>query len=688
MKKTICRFFLIMMALFVVAAAVACEPKEDVTDDEKTYVVSFDSNGGSAVSDQEVKSGKLATEPKDPTKDEYEFTGWYSDSKLTTLYDFSTPVKADLKLYAGWSEIEKNIILVQSVSLSSNLVTYNSNKGEKDNKRTEFFTLNKTYQVGDDNAWSAKPAVSFLSYNTKTKELKPITVTSWSYTLKVEVYNEDATAYVAANESLIDAIDLTNATVDFAESAIGSKFRVSVTPDGLTETQLASVSEYTVSFELEVIDGYNVYSAKDLALLENRPAESYPVEVAAWSEFKKANGIDETLSPKALIIHQNINITVDDIPELFVYAEKDLNKSDSDYERTLGSLKDIYFIYVHSMDSDGVKIVGNYFALSASTLPVVTRENGDITPEGEVISHATLFYFEDDKATGGEAVMEDLNLIGNAPKVEDNIKAGGIIMVKATASKFTARNNVAVCWFITYMPNRTNQPVRVDYCKCYDNFNSFLYNWGSPDFIVSNSEMIGAGGPVVIQDHVDSTAADGGLVPSTKFVNSNVASYVVGTEGWFTVVKATALVPQIKQLNAYFTPFGRSFLWDNSDKSLTYMNLVCVNKSGSAQSITAEKVSGLLSIDDVVFDYGKSANPYLAGLLEQTFTLGAPAFQSSDAVLNDGIAYGTTTGLFDITNNQIMDPTLKLFSGSHLGTYYNGMMFILGYGVAGQVYTA
>ena len=69
-------------------------------DDGKTYyTVTFDSDGGSTVSSQRVESGKTVTKPSNPTKTDYDFDGWFTGD---TLYDFDTPVKADITLKAKW----------------------------------------------------------------------------------------------------------------------------------------------------------------------------------------------------------------------------------------------------------------------------------------------------------------------------------------------------------------------------------------------------------------------------------------------------------------------------------------------------------------------------------------------------------------------------------------------------------
>jgi uncharacterized repeat protein (TIGR02543 family) len=67
------------------------------------YTVSFNSNGGSAVTGQTVYYGSLAAWPEDPVKEGYTFVNWYSDSGLTAEYDFSSPVTGNITLYAKYT---------------------------------------------------------------------------------------------------------------------------------------------------------------------------------------------------------------------------------------------------------------------------------------------------------------------------------------------------------------------------------------------------------------------------------------------------------------------------------------------------------------------------------------------------------------------------------------------------------
>ena len=72
---------------------------------DDSYMVTFESNGGSTVASQTINAGGLVTEPADPTKDGYKFANWYSDSALTDEWNFaSDTVNSNITLYAKWEE--------------------------------------------------------------------------------------------------------------------------------------------------------------------------------------------------------------------------------------------------------------------------------------------------------------------------------------------------------------------------------------------------------------------------------------------------------------------------------------------------------------------------------------------------------------------------------------------------------
>ena len=69
------------------------------------HTVTFNSNGGSDVPEQ-IRANAPATKPDDPTKEGFDFGGWYTDAAFTTEYKFteSEKVTQDMPLYAKWTK--------------------------------------------------------------------------------------------------------------------------------------------------------------------------------------------------------------------------------------------------------------------------------------------------------------------------------------------------------------------------------------------------------------------------------------------------------------------------------------------------------------------------------------------------------------------------------------------------------
>ena len=68
-----------------------------------TYNVKFETNGGTEITQKTVNDGEVVARPADPEKEGYNFGGWYADEGLKTTYNFDTPVKATVTIYAKWT---------------------------------------------------------------------------------------------------------------------------------------------------------------------------------------------------------------------------------------------------------------------------------------------------------------------------------------------------------------------------------------------------------------------------------------------------------------------------------------------------------------------------------------------------------------------------------------------------------
>ncbi len=87
------------------------------------FTVTFDSNGGSKVESITVKKGETITKPEDPTKENYNFVGWYLDDEP---FDFTSKITKNITLKAKWSSESE-----ETPGLVLNLDTLTLKPGEK-----------------------------------------------------------------------------------------------------------------------------------------------------------------------------------------------------------------------------------------------------------------------------------------------------------------------------------------------------------------------------------------------------------------------------------------------------------------------------------------------------------------------------------------------------------------------------
>ena len=155
------------------------------------YTVSFESNGGSKVSNQTVTRNSVMKEPTAPTKENFDFDGWYSDKELKTKYDFSAKVTKSFTLYAKWTEKDNSvnqIILTIGKKDAQVFGKAKSNdvapKIEKD--RTMLPARFVAENLGAKVEWDGeKQLVTITGKNLKTDESVTILITIGSATVKV-----------------------------------------------------------------------------------------------------------------------------------------------------------------------------------------------------------------------------------------------------------------------------------------------------------------------------------------------------------------------------------------------------------------------------------------------------------------------------------------------------------------------
>ena len=524
--------------------------------------------------------------------------------------------------------------------------SYLTNSGEKINELEEFAQMHKTYKVGDDNPVNLLPVLNVYKGTAKVDQ------SNWAFPFTINVTHKVGGA--AASSAEYEVVSDRTVDIQFKSAAIGNVYRVEVIPHGIDPDD---IEDATTVYEVEVIDGFNMTDEYDFLYLDDtHDGEEFEhhgdiIDAGSpnYESFKRANGLDETKHYSTLILHKDMTMKREHIPSRLFYTMEDANNGGwSDYEKTksVGSLKDRVFFYrtMHS-DQTGIehaKIEGNYFSIDWSGIPVVRRPDGETeTPSNKVNSHAAFW-----RVYSGGASIENLNIIGNAHAAASdaqNYAMGGLIGFKYTGNTtgFSANNIIGHAIYITFMSEGGVGSIAPEdmpeghftNMKCFDNYNSFIYNWGG-HMIIENSYFEGCGGPVVIQDHtgvstdpatfdtstmssnwdyIDMTFGQhivNGYKPVTEFNDCDIRNYVIGTEAWFNAFGATALVTTIKKLSdklgatdADPSDGALTFLFDENNAGTTYaaaaaankdcmMNLIVLNKSGSAEATTAFPVDG------------------------------------------------------------------------------------------------
>ena len=516
--------------------------------------------------------------------------------------------------FSSSSEASDDCVL-GNVDAKHEFVLYSQNKSVDPSKDDGFYDRTQSFKVGDDNTFNVKPELTVVDAATFLPVDK-----EWDYDFTITVTLDGK----AVGDEYYSVVDARSCDIKFTEAAIGKTFTISVTPGGIDASK---AERFTKSVTVEVVDGYNVYDAKELGYVDTREKDS-TVDApnmengerwkCGWYDFKKDNGLNPDLHPASLIFQTNIKVTVDDLPANYFYTKAEAQALND--TKAEGSLVDYIYLYMYTQSGD-ITVDGNYFSLDFSAIPLIVRESCKTTGVGEVIGHSAAFK----SIAGSDVTFQNINMSGNARNATsdaDRNLSGGLIFVKGAGSEtFQAKNIIATKFYITFFgeePFTENGNLTVfnlDQTKCYNNYNSFLYNWGSK-MDISNSLFKGCGGPITIQDHTSTNTyeEDNGMkvlgnAPTTNFVDCIFDNYVAGQEAWFQQFGATALVNNIKAMSDLLVAsgLGKSYVTNkeregklfaalSAAEQPSFFNFIALNKSGDTQGMTAQPVCGTVNI--------------------------------------------------------------------------------------------
>ena len=371
---------------------------------------------------------------------------------------------------------------ISEVNQNANIQTYKLNTGES----TDYKGAIERLQVGTDNAFVMKP--NLLVYSEETD--LPVDSSVWTYPYEYKIEELDGASFVDAKATYAE-FDASKASFNFNENAVGKTLKLSVMPGGLDAIDQAD-PRFTKTIEVNVAEGYNVYSAKELAYFDDpvncshRWATEYSLSVeqtqAAWTKFREENGLDKTYVADNIFLQSNIEITTKDIPSEFIYSEGQGGK--------VGYLRDSTDIYFK--ENRNTLFNGNYFDINTSKLPMA-----DVDPDWDNISHTTLFkVYEARTDVAGEQVFKNCSYFGNGARSENETPKGGLIFVKFCSVNDALQSNVSFSNFnmeaaLISLYVESHARVTVDSCDIEQGFSNFMYVYHKGIIDIKNEQNIG-----------------------------------------------------------------------------------------------------------------------------------------------------------------------------------------------------
>ena len=256
MKKSFVFAFLCVLAL---ALVVSCaEPEAEV----KSYTVTFDSNGGSAVAAIVVKEGEKVAKPENPTKDGYGFVSWLLDDRP---YDFNATVDSNITLTAKWISIWDGSAVDTSwySNEKTKFVLLNASQlagfAKLVNGGTSF--EGKTVELGIDVDLASKP---WTSIGTGERSGKGIAENSYAFS---GIF--DGCGHCIENLAIADSSSEDNCVGFFGIIKSGSVANVTF-KNAKVVSDKSSVSGIVVGYAVEdsVVDSITVEEGSSIAAIE------------------------------------------------------------------------------------------------------------------------------------------------------------------------------------------------------------------------------------------------------------------------------------------------------------------------------------------------------------------------------------------------------------------------------------
>ena len=639
-----------------------------------------------------------------------------TDTFLSITHNVNNQVEGTYTLTVNYQGVELKVtITVKDVtSVGSNTIfgtSLPSNLTARESYKNNFKDKTQGYVVGDDNPYIFRLTLLVLDENYELVD------TSAGYTSTSQVYliNGDGTKTLVGEEYV--GINEANNSFDFTDAAVGKTFEIVTAP--------AAAPTMTQSQTVTVVDAYNIYSAKELNIVNNTDwdingteGEGYLSKLNSTNEVLSANGITRPSNLRGIVFHGNIDIKMSDIPEQNFYTYKG---KDGTMKTELLDQNSLYCWSV-TPENPTFNVYGNYYNLYSYNLPCVIENgimnNTDVFSNSEVFMFRTADYVAVQESFTNDGYVSNvynLAMRDNDPNSNDQSASDrhmrGLIGFKPMMLNFNVYNTNVDAYYLSMVTDSDYTYVNLDKVKFYNAWQGHIFIWNSNSTAdwrgqmelppvanhqstkinITDSLVAKCGGPVILSQTEDAEYAASANSKADVVIDdkTEIYSYVTGQEAWFVAVGQTSMAGMIMAMNALVSGtaaaqgINASYTTTTKIQGVSTMNLIMlVMGEGLALGDGTVDYDGSCTIGgQTVLQMNDGMNPLLEGYIAATNAMsatGAPVFQSSAG----GVAYSDgATGCYqiDFSTGASGYATGNFFQGDYITLNYLGMGILLEY---------
>ena len=638
-------------------------------------------------------------------------TSKYGTQTLTVSYKGAS-TSAFIKVVPA--DVNLDSVVVMGVLNTQGYRDYQKAIAEQSEKETEFYNRDVVYTVGNDNGYVFVPSVKYSLDGTIMPSPLPDSNVYTNFKLSIKNGNSWNELSETAQKTYLSNVE--NNIYYFTKQATNETFKLEVTLSDIYT--LISPIPTTVTQIFEVVNGYNVYDAWGLSVLDNKNVKSWATiksqDPLDWDNGKKLSEFGDV---EQIVLHNDIEVTVDYLPDNYFWKENEeasrvgstsylgaLNSvPDSLKEYLPGSLKEVWLgedwekddndkeqrgLYV----SNGIGISGNCLTISYdSNLSAADKSSKGIyivydykhkktqTGKQHPESHYSLIMYthatangNDEESIKGTRTIKNVYFTGETQKTDDIADPSGIMMLSADITGLEIINTISTQWYCNVQVDGVGQgTLKLEDCKFYESFSQMVFSWGIPTIDVTHCEMKRAGGPLFIIQTRTGTGDDAKNRDSVVTIDStsNMESWLKGTETWFEINDLpSAIVEQLFTIGTLpSTSLKRNYL--NSEGQVNLLGVVIPDPGEVFQNQVA--IPGVVNIGETVYSMDDEIFKAILALNAISNTGSTLAQSTLDAIGENKDVSALKAGYEGLVLSPVM-PVYK--SGTNYG-YFDGKKF-------------